>query len=127
MERNEAIQTIRAALNRRSGKAWSVKGGRGTAWGWIDIDAPPSRATYSHRLKAGATMNRPEDYEEYDTGQPGHSMSPAEREELGKLLGLDGPAGHQGVSIAASYDHRKEYVDRAEGRTPAKIAQPYWD
>ncbi len=35
MDRDEAIKRIRAALKRRSGKLWSVTGGRGTSWGWI--------------------------------------------------------------------------------------------
>lgn len=48
MDRNEAIQRIKTALRRRSGKAWSVTGGRGTAWGWINIDAPPARRTWQH-------------------------------------------------------------------------------
>lgn len=127
MERDETIKRIRTALKRRSGKAWSVTGGRGTAWGWITIDAPPARCTFSHRLKAGAVTDRPEDYEEYDTGQPGGMMGPADRDELGKLLGFDKPAHCQGYSIAASNDYWQEYIDRAEGRTPAKIAEPYWD
>lgn len=126
-DRDEAIKLIRAALKRRSGKDWSVTGGRGTAWGWIQIDAPPRRATWGCRLKAGAVTDRPEDYEEYDTGEPGHSMSPADRAELGALLGLDGPAHSQGESIPAGSDYRTEYVDRAEGRTPSKIGKPYWD
>lgn len=46
MDRDTAIAEIRAALKRRSGKAWSVKGGRGTAYGWIEIDAPPRRRTW---------------------------------------------------------------------------------
>ena len=54
-------------------------------------------------------------------------MSLADRAELGKLLGLDGPVHFQGESIPASGDHRREYLDRAQGRTPAKIAQQYWD
>jgi hypothetical protein len=54
-------------------------------------------------------------------------MSPDDKAELGALLGLEGPAHDQGVSIAASHDHWQEYIDRAEGQTPAKIAQPYWD
>ena len=127
MERAEAISEIKMALKRRSGKSWSVTGGRGTGWGWITIDAPPSRRTFGNRLKAGAVNDRPEDYEEYDTGQPGRLMSPAERAELGKLLGFDGPAHCQGVSIAASTDYRREYIARAKGETPDKIAQPYWD
>jgi len=126
-DRDTTIKRIRAALQRRSGKQWSVKGGRGTAWGWIEINAPLSRRTWSHRLKAGAVTDRPEDYEEYDCGEPGHLMSPSDKAELGKLLGLERPAHDQGVSIAASGDYYAEYIDRAEGRTPAKVAQPYWD
>src|SRR5919106_1076456 len=42
-DRDEAIRQIRAALRRRSGRAWSVTGGRGTAWGWITITAPRAR------------------------------------------------------------------------------------
>ena len=126
-DRDTTIAAIRAALKRRSGKQWSVTGGRGTAWGWIRIDAPPARCTWGHRLKAGATMNRPEDYEEYDTGEPGGHMSPADRAELGQLLGMEGPVHFQGVNIASGGDYYREYVDRAEGRQPAVVAQPYWD
>ena len=125
MDRNEVIKAIRAALKHRSGKAWSVTGGRGTAWGWITIDSPPARRTSGFRLKAG-TLDLPENYEEYDTGQPDRLMTPADRAELGKLLGLD-RVHTQGVSIAASSEHYREYLDRANGRTPSKIAEPYWD
>lgn len=129
LDRNETIKRIKSALQKRSGKAWSVTGGRGTAWGWITIDAPPSRRTWGHRLKAGAPSgsNEREDYEEYDTGKPDGYCSPAERKELGDLLGFSGPVHCQGVSIAASSDYYREYLDRAEGRTPSKIAEPYWD
>jgi hypothetical protein len=126
-DRDETIKRIRTALKRRSGKAWSVTGGRGTGWGWIDIDAPPSRRTWGCRLKAGVTTDRPEDYEDYDTGQPGRSMSPADREELGRLLGFDRGVHFQGAKVPASNDHYREYIDRAEGRTPAKVAEAYWD
>ena len=37
IDRDEAIKAIRTALKRRTGKTWSVKGGRGTAWGWLTI------------------------------------------------------------------------------------------
>ncbi len=127
MERNDTIKRIKTALQRRSGKQWSVTGGKGTAWGWLEIDAPPARRTWSHRLKTGAVTDRPEDYEEFNTGEPGHNMGPEDRAELGKLLGLDHPAHDQGVSVGASNDYWQEYIDRAEGRQPAKIAQPYWD
>ena len=127
MNRNETIKAIKAALQKRSGKAWSVTGGRGTAWGWITIEAPPRRCTWSHRLKAGAVTDRPEDYEEYDTGETGRMMSPADRAELGQLMGFGKPCHSQGVSIAASDDYYEEHLARARGEQPAKIAQPYWD
>jgi hypothetical protein len=31
------------------------------------------------------------------------------------------------VSIAASSDYYREYMDRANGKQPSVIAQPYWD
>lgn len=109
--REATIAAIRAALKARSGKAWSVTGGSGTARGWITIDAPPARRTF-----------------EWDGVTPGGCHpSLSDRQELGRLLGLDGPVHPQGVSVPASLAHRLEYIDRAEGRTPAKIAEPYWD
>lgn len=125
-DRNATIARLRAALRERSGTTWSVTGGRGTAYGWITIDAPPARCTWRHRLKAGA-LDSPANYEEHDSGARGGHMSPDERRELGALLGLDAPAHMQGVSIPASHDYRREYLDRAEGRPPAVIATPYWD
>lgn len=127
MERSEAIRRIKAGLEWRSGKRWSVTGGHGTAWGWLTIDAPPSRRTWDNRLKSGGKSGYPEDYEEADTGEPGHFMSPGDREELGRLLGNGGPVHFQGRQVPASDDHWREYIDRAEGRTPAKVAEAYWD
>jgi hypothetical protein len=46
MDRDVAIRLIRTALRKRSGKDWSVTGGKGTAWGWLTIDAPPRRRTW---------------------------------------------------------------------------------
>ena len=129
-DRNQTIKRIKTALERRSGKKWSVTGGRGTVWGWIKIDAPPARCTWKSRLKAGADKDsRDSDYEDYDAGLGTKfgNMGPGDRAELGKLLGFERPVNHHGVNIAASNDHYNEYIDRAEGRSPAKVAQPYWD
>jgi hypothetical protein len=104
MDRNETIKTIRTALRKRSGKAWSVRGGTGTAWGWITISSPPARSAD----KWG-------------------SMTDAEAKELGELLGFDRPVHHQGASIAASDKHYREFIDRAEGRKPSVIGTQYWD
>jgi hypothetical protein len=102
-DRDETIATIRAALKRRSGKTWSVSGGRGTAWGWIKITAPPAR-----RREFGY-------------------MTDADRIELGDLLALGGLAHHQGVNVAAQSDYRREYVERAEGRAVTIRGVPQWD
>lgn len=41
--RSAVTKKMRQLLRQRSGKTWSVKGGRGTGWGWLTIDAPPAR------------------------------------------------------------------------------------
>ena len=101
-DRNTAIKLIRASLKERSGKPWSVTGGTGTSWGWIYITAPPSR-----RDAHGC-------------------MTEADAAELAALLGRD-YAHHQGVNVPASGAYRREYVDRAAGRTPSAVGTPYWD
>ena len=102
LERDEAIKLIRQSLKRRSGKAWSVKGDRGTAWGWITITAPPRR-----QVEFGY-------------------MSEDDRAELTQLLGYDRPeeVHHQGVSIPASSDYRQEFIDRALGRNVTAVGTP---
>ena len=127
MDRNESIKEIKTALRKRSGKTWSVTGGRGTAWGWINIDAPPKRKTAHHVKKDGVLTDNPEDYEERDTGELGGHMTPADRKELAELLGLDKPVHFQGESIPSGCNYRDEYFDRANGRTPEKVGTQYWD
>jgi hypothetical protein len=121
LDRDTVIARIKAALKRRSGKAWSVTGGRGTGWGWIRIDAPPAARTWRRRVISQDV------YEDYDSGQRGGMMSPADRALLGQVLGRGGPCHHQGELIPASSAHYREYLDRAEGRTPTVIAERYWD
>lgn len=112
-DRNTAIKMIRDALKERSGKAWSVTGGRGTAWGWISIDAPPARRNY--------------DFNGEPTDSDYGVMGPDDRAELGELLGLDGPVHQQGHSVPAGSDYRREYVARARGEQPTVHGKPYWD
>lgn len=101
-ERDNAIARIRTALKNRTGRTWSVRGGRGTAWGWITITAPPKRQ-----------------------GEYGY-LSDEDRICLATALGL--PVVHQqGVDIPGSSTYYIEYIDRAEGRTPTAIGTPYWD
>lgn len=103
MDRDEAITKIRAALKRRSAKRWSVRGGRGTSWGWIMIIAPPARRG------------------EHD------EMTDEDCKELGELFGLGRPAHFQGINVPAGSRYRHEYVARAEGRQPDVLGRPYWD
>jgi len=126
-DRNATIKAIKQALQRRSGKTWSVTGGRGTAWGWIEITAPPARRTAGYDLKPDCP-DIPENYVRNDNKYPegGSYMTQADKDELKTLLGLD-RMHDQGESIAASGDYRREYLARAHGETPAVIAQPYWD
>lgn len=101
-DRTATIAELRRALKARSGKTWSVTGGRGTSWGWIEINVPP-------KLQE----------------RPG-TMTIEQRAELAQLLGLD-DVHRQGLMIPASSAYRREYLDRANGRTPSVIAEPYWD
>lgn len=117
---------IRAALRERSGLDWSVTRGRGTVSGWITIEAPPKRRTSHSVHREGAIGNACDTYEEVDTGKPNGNTTQSDRARLGALLNLES-IHTQGVSIMASHDAYREYIDRAEGRTPAKIAEPYWD
>ncbi len=128
MDRKETISRIRKALKNRSGKTWSVTGGRGTAWGWLKIDAPPARRKWNH-VDTGETDSTgfPVYRLEYQPDADFGHMGPDDSRELADLLGLDGDAHHQGVSIPSSSDYWNEYIDRAEGRTPAKCGSPYWD
>lgn len=126
LDRDETIRRIRAGLKRRSGRAWSVTGGRGTAWGWIRIDTTPARRTWRHvetddRDGAGHPI-----YVDTDTGEPGWYAGPEDRAELARLLDLES-AHFQGVSIPSSGDYYQEYVDRAEGRPPSRFGKQYWD
>jgi hypothetical protein len=102
--RAHTIAAIRAALKERSGKAWSVTGGRGTAYGWIRILAVPARCD-----------------------QWG-SMTDADRDELTRLLGHDRPIHHQGENIPAASDFRRVAIQQAAfGSANGYSATAYWD
>lgn len=125
-DRDFAVKVIRDNLKKRSGKSWSVTVGRGTAWGWLHVDAPNARRTWRWRLKPGMP-DQPENYQEFDSGQPGGHSGPAERAELATLLGLERLDSYQGVSIPGGSDYYDEYMDRAQGRVPERVGKPYWD
>lgn len=126
--RDEVIKAIKAALERRSGKRWSVTGGRGTAYGWLRIDVPPKERTWHYRDTGQEDSRGRPIYEDYDDPtKPYGYMSPARRQELADLLGLENPVHCQGESIPASTAHYLEYLDRAETGRAEHRAEQYWD
>lgn len=141
LDRNTVIKEIRTALKERTGKTWSVTGGRGTAWGWIKIDAPKARLD-CQRVHA-FTAASPDDCTTCGANRfrdgygdcPEHEctdacyrayMSKADRDDLAKALNIR-DVHFQGVSIPSSSDHYAEYVARAKGLTPIRCGQQYWD
>lgn len=101
LQRDEAIMRIRVALRNRTGKAWSVVGGRGTGWGWLTITAPPKRHT--NDAEGGPCTDDASRY----------YLTLADRIELGNIFTQDGrPAHCQGVSV--SPDDRERIVALAE-------------
>jgi hypothetical protein len=103
VSRDEAIKAIRSALKRRSGKTWSVKGGRGTGYGWITISAPPARC------------------------EGFGYMTEADCRELTDLLGQERAVHMQGETIPASTGYRIAAIAAAEGRVSSAAPTPYWD
>ena len=101
MDTVEVTARIKRALQGRTGTTWSVTRGHGTTSGWIHIQSPASR-----RDRYG-------------------SMSIEDQRILGEAL--DEKVFHQGVSVPASTAHYVEYIDRAEGRTPRRRGEAYWD
>jgi hypothetical protein len=104
LTRETVIQRIKSALERRSGKKWSVTGGRGTTRGWLKISSPPQRRDRYGR------------------------MTPEDRAGLAALLGVS-PARIRPdyESIPDQDDYYREYIDRAEGREPRVRGKPDWD
>ena len=127
MDRDDTIREIRAALKRRSGKTWSVTGGRGTSYGWITIKAPPARCTWAERQIAGTSGYEPSHFEMYDTGEPGRCMSPDDTVELAALLDIEPHMASRCVLVPGGNDYYRDYVDRANGREPSVYGYPYWD
>jgi hypothetical protein len=126
--RDAVIVAIRKALKVRSGKPWSVTGGRGTAWGWITVETPPARRTQRCRLKAGAVTNWPDDYEVYDSGEPGGGMLVGDAAELAALLGIEAHQCRQHWSIPAQRDFQRVALCRAmHGHAGGFTAEANWD
>lgn len=99
-DRDATAALLRKILKYRSGKSWSVTVGRGSVYGWVDINSPPKR--------------------QVDGANP-----QADIDELSKLF--DTHVHHQGIAIPAARDYRVEFLERAAGLPVTKPAVPYWD
>jgi len=104
LDRNEVVKRIKAALRRKTGRTWSVHGGRGTGWGWITVEAPKGRRV-SHKANPDCAdpFNAPYDERviEYvrEDGRNSYT-SLADCIELAEAFGFDKPTHCQGISIS---------------------------
>jgi hypothetical protein len=130
LNRSAIIAFIKRNLKVRSGITWSVTGGKGTAYGWLTIDAVPARRTFRNIPAPGNEIARNPGKENWiEVEDPSYEWGhtgPADRQKLATLLDLD-TVHTQGQSVAASNDHYREAMQRAAGLPVTKIAQPYWD
>ncbi len=100
LDRKRVVWRLKEALERRSGKRWSVTGGTGTAYGWITVSCPPKE-----RVEFGY-------------------MPEARCMELAKLMGLE-RVHNQGLTIPAGHDFYRLYWARAEfGHSCGLTAEP---
>lgn len=121
IERNEATKRLRKALKAKTGKSWSVWGDRGTAYGWITVEAPKARRVSEKLAPQFASivdvpLGTPvEEYLIEYTGPAGTNdyTSLADRKILANIFKtLNRGTLRQGLSI--SPDSREWYVQRAE-------------
>jgi hypothetical protein len=124
-DRDATIKALRVALKAKTGRAWSVTGGRGTAWGWITITAPAARRTYTRVLKEGAEEFRPESYEWVNTGEPDRSMSP---EDSATLSAIFGDCHHQGIKVdPRGKDYERHLALAIHGEDLGFKSESHWD
>ena len=144
-DRNETIALIKKSLQERSGKTWSVTGGRGTAWGWITISVPPKRLGCAKLHEFNYVKDESDEICSV-CGERRHTwkatdfcakhvcmdvcwksyITPEDRAELAKLLNKK-YIHMQGDNIPSGSCYYEEYIDRAAGRTPTKYGERYWD
>lgn len=109
---------IARRLTARLGIPVSVTCGRGTSRGWGHIRVASTRKKYR---RAEVT---PGVYEWVRAGQEPGTDNPLDLIRINAAMGYH--ARHS-IDIANSTAHWVEALARAAGRTPSKIAQPYWD
>lgn len=105
-------------LRARLGIPVSVTCGSGTSRGWGHIRVANTRKKYRRAQVA------PGVYEWIRAGQEPGTGNPLD------MIRINAAMGHrsqQSIDIPSSTAYWVENLARAAGRTPSKIAQPYWD
>lgn len=138
--RDTFIKAVKKALQTRSGKTWSVTGGRGTAYGWVTISVPPKRlgcarfhdadrdricAACGGSALYGVGSIFCEKHVCTDKCYTGY-IQPEDRAELAALLGFS-VIHAQGVNVASRIIAYREFLARAEGREVEEMFVPDWD
>ena len=117
LERKDAVRRLKAALKEVTGQTWSVHGGKGTAYGWITVEAPKSRRVSvranPRHTDEWETPDEPRHFEyQHDSGE-NYYTSEADCQTLAAAFGRE-RVGWQGLSI--SPDRRNAYVKAVEKR-----------
>jgi hypothetical protein len=124
MDRSEVTKTIKQALKKRTGRVWSVYGSRGTAWGWLTIEAPKKRRVGHINNPNFSPWDNPvgnkempylevEPDEEHEAWYTSNEDQEILRNALGASKNLVGP---QGLNISPNqWDF---YLDRAINGPP---------
>lgn len=133
MSRNDVIKAIKQALKARTGKSWSVRGGRGTGYGWLTIDAPKALRRWTREQVGTDASGMPVYEERYLTdaevaaGKAEYAhMGPATRRKLAELLGLE-RVHADGISIPSGSDFYQAFLDRARTGTTEITPERHWD
>ena len=100
-DRNTTITALRKVLKRRTGRTWSVTGGRGSSWGWITVNSPPAR-------------------------RDGYSITDEDGTLLMAAFGMEHHRPGT-LTIPAGTAHRRVYLQRAHGVPRTFTAEQYWD
>lgn len=109
-----AAKLMRKWLRMRTGRDWSVTGGRGTARSWLSICSPKARRVDRHGMVPPT--------------KDGSYMSAADRALLGVILGS--AVHQQGESIRTESGVREWYLWKIAGHAAPEdlyVAPPSWD
>lgn len=102
INRADAIKSIKVGLKKLTGRSWNVSGNRGTAYGYINIDAPKARRNFD---SYGKLLEQVDSYA---------YMGLEDRRALAQVFKCGDTVHFQGM--VCSPDEREFTVAAAEGR-----------